>query len=1152
MSVDLCNWTVQAYESKWSPSNWQVREDGLSVSQSVNGGASLFCSDFPATGSNLEGEIMVASGGRSDDDFIGFAFGYNIGDNMNLDANWHLVDWKKRSQALPFSDRYCRGNSGTGSVGFAISEIKGIPVWDEFWEHTNLASCNDAGGVTEIQRGINYASIGWDYDTTYQFRFEVSSEGMLAFVNGQLELNVTGSFDITGSFCYYNLSQDRVRYSGLTRQTENPSAIPTDTPSARPSTNPTESPSASPSGHSQSPSNPPSAPSIETSPPLCEVKDVTEDGIIMLQASNSVSNITSVALNPPSADVSLTYTAQRGDETMEIDLSIDYLSESTDFRSSKVVVTNEDGLFCSFPSIGSILDDDCGQNEDCLPDDAIEFPLSSSIPGVPIFNFDNATILAQPAFGRIVFNGTTLRYVPTWIGIQYDAFAIESRTIAGDTIFFSASYNGTDQTVEVDIDILGFEDVEYYTEDDTLDDVVDSDGELRARRLRSAPLPIEYQHIVPQGVFGSGKNAYKIDGLDRNFLNRIESKQFGVLLRREDHRGKNAIVKPLELNKMWDGWVVDFRDKNGRLPVKNEVLTQGFQEITADPKVRQMLDAGIPNPDYSYNQWNNKKYREYKVRMLEELDSRARSRAKINPCSSGRFNPCKALKRASKLPVVGRFIGLGVFANEVLLQGRPIAEAAVEFGLDAIPVWGEIRGAYSLAQDLCLFERFGLKVDAGNLETLIWKTLRSDHGIKEVLGPNDFGISKAYLDPHFCTFNENCYAYHGVCDMVFLRNALVEIHIRTKSLGRRHWSSLSGIAMRIGNDTLEMDDNAYYYLNGESLASGAPPVALAGSFPFSVSSSGVGSLQLSGGQFIQLSQFGTVLNLQVHGHGSDFRDSNGMSGKWDRLPLIGRDGLSVFENTTEFAMEWEINASKGDLQLFREAAQSSCREPGPRPEPDVATLELARTACANILDDVLNENCVFDVTSTGDVSFAQSEIYTEPLQSGGVCASSSEDCELRGGSCVWRCDTATSNCLPDLCSLVQSVETFENESETAESLVDGCSCEIPFANEPTAFASSAPSSTPTPVPTSPPSLVPTTSPTPVPTSSPTPVPTSSPTPVPTLTPSSVPTLTPTPVPTSTPTVSFTSAPNSASCVPSAFWSGRLCLIFTLVMSLQLF
>eukprot|EP00980_Cylindrotheca_fusiformis_P005354 scaffold1138_cov128-Cylindrotheca_fusiformis.AAC.36 len=1018
-----------------------------------------------------------------------------------------------------------------GLAGVAISEIKGIPDYYSFWAHTSFLPCNDAGNVTEIERGITYGNIGWEYDTSYQFRFEISSNRLLAYVNGQLELNVTGSFDISGNFCYYNLSQDNVQYSGLTRQTASPSARPSESPSTSPTSIP-----------SQSPSTPPSEPPIldanDSSPPICDVESVTEDGTsIILRAFDAASRIIAVTLDPPSADISLTYDiAQQTDDTaMEIGLSIDYLSESTDFRSSKVVVTNEGGLFCSFPAVGSILDDDCGQNENCLPDDPIEFPMPSrTSPLVPLFDFQNATMLAEPVFGRIDFNGTTLRYVPTWVGIEYDAVAIESRTIFGDTIFFSATYNGLNKTVEIQIDILGSEDVEYFV-DDTLeddDDAPDNDDDFRLRRrLRREALPIEYNHIVTQGVFGSGKNAYKIDGIDKDFLNRIESKQFGLLMLREDHRGKNAILKPKELNQLWVNWVEDFRSKNGRLPVKNEVLTTGFDHITKEhPKGVAMMKAGIPNPDYSYNQWNDAKYREYKRRSLAELEAKARSHAKLtNPCivgtrSSRRLNPCKALKRASKLPVVGRFSGLGVLANEVFLEGRPIGEAAKEFGLDAIPVWGEIRGAYSLAQDLGLFSRFGIKVDEDNLESLVWKSLWSSHGIKETLGLFDFGVSNVHP-------GSKCYDYHGACDMIFLRSAVMEIHIRTKSRGT--WSSVSGVAIRIGNDTLEFDDNSVYYLNGELLATNVTSVTLGGLFPFSRMPSPYDSIRLPGGQFIRLS--GNI-NLQVHGHGSNFRDANGMSGKWDRSELIGRDGLSKFENTTDFAREWEVSASKGDPQLFREAAQGSCREPPTRPNPDAAALEAARNACAKIVDRVYKENCVFDVSTTGDSSFAENVIYTQPLQPGGICASASEDCELRGGSCVWRCDTATSNCLPNLCNLVQSVETFETDSEIAESIVDGCSCELPFVSEATASPSYAPSATPSYSPSTTPSYAPSFAASSAP--------------------SCAPSSTASRFPTSTPTASSshfpsTSIPISASYFP-AFWSGHLCSFLIVVLSLQLF
>jgi hypothetical protein len=159
-----------------------------------------------------------------------------------------LIDWKQGKQY----------DGVTGFAGFAISEVTGIPDESEFWGHVDLNSTNVPGGLNELARGINFGDIGWMDQTTYQFRFEVSSMQILAYVNDVLELNITGSFNTQGKFRYYNYSQERVRYSGLTRNTASPTPIaPTKSPTVAPPTNappmavpptllPTVKPTASP------------------------------------------------------------------------------------------------------------------------------------------------------------------------------------------------------------------------------------------------------------------------------------------------------------------------------------------------------------------------------------------------------------------------------------------------------------------------------------------------------------------------------------------------------------------------------------------------------------------------------------------------------------------------------------------------------------------------------------------------------------------------------------------------------------------------------------------------------------------------------------------------------------------------------------------
>ena len=260
------------------------------------------------------------------------------------------------------------------------------------------------------------------------------------------------------------------------------------------------------------------------------------------------------------------------------------------------------------------------------------------------------------------------------------------------------------------------------------------------------------------------------------------------------------------------------------------------------------------------------------------------------------------------------------------------------------------------------------------------------------------------------------------------------MHIRTSSRGG--WSDIVGVALRIGDDVLELDRSGYF-LNGEMPA--VPPATFGDAYPFSRNGDRV-TVRLSGGQFLRL----TPRLIRVSAHGSDFYDSNGMCGKWNRTEFVGRDDVSTFESPEEFAKEWEVNADVGDPQLFRTPALTACGETPPPVEPTPALQDLAETACAAIPKEANKEECIFDVLTTGDTAFAENEIYTDPLEPEERCIAASTRCALRGGSCVWRCDSATSDCVLGLCDMSRELDIFGSSRRLT--VVEGCSCAVPVEN----------------------------------------------------------------------------------------------------------
>lgn len=212
--ADLNWWTAESYPavSGFLPGVWTVSADGFSVLQSINGQPTLFYSDFDVFNTEVEGSIEVTTTG--DDDFIGFALGFQPWDTTNPDAEYLLIDWKQYTQHYNFSTPSCTPG-GWAYSGLAVSRVFGIPTADEFWVHTNFdSSCSDLdNGLEELARGENLGYIGWADNTAYTFTFEFSETALKVYVDGNLEIDIVGNFN-NGRIAFYNFSQALVNYEG--------------------------------------------------------------------------------------------------------------------------------------------------------------------------------------------------------------------------------------------------------------------------------------------------------------------------------------------------------------------------------------------------------------------------------------------------------------------------------------------------------------------------------------------------------------------------------------------------------------------------------------------------------------------------------------------------------------------------------------------------------------------------------------------------------------------------------------------------------------------------------------------------------------------------------------------------------------------------
>lgn len=215
--VDMRTWNAESYPSVngFPDGNWEVAGDGSSVTQQNNGQPTFFYSDFDAQGSSFTGSITP--GTNWDDDFIGFALGFQPGNSSNMAADYLLIDWKQGTQGFDFGSPSDSGG-GSASAGLAVSRVTGIPDADEFWQHANLDGTPTGSGLEELARGATLGSTGWVDGVTYEFTFDFGPNDLEVWVDGVLQFDLTGDFD-DGRFAFYNFSQQSVTYAGFDKTT---------------------------------------------------------------------------------------------------------------------------------------------------------------------------------------------------------------------------------------------------------------------------------------------------------------------------------------------------------------------------------------------------------------------------------------------------------------------------------------------------------------------------------------------------------------------------------------------------------------------------------------------------------------------------------------------------------------------------------------------------------------------------------------------------------------------------------------------------------------------------------------------------------------------------------------------------------------------
>jgi hypothetical protein len=246
-------------------------------------------------------------------------------------------------------------------------------------------------------------------------------------------------------------------------------------------------------------------------------------------------------------------------------------------------------------------------------------------------------------------------------------------------------------------------------------------------------------------------------------------------------------------------------------------------------------------------------------------------------------------------------------------------------------------------------------------------------------------------DPHFKTWRGQHFDYHGECDLVLIHSSAfgsglgLDVHIRTKI--RHGFSFISGAALRIGKDLLEVESQGVYWLNG--VLSADLPNEFSG-FAFShtqpTDKQHAFEVYLGGRERIKVKTYKDFVSVLIEqGGGKHFGDSVGLMGDFRMGHMIARDGKTVLDDANAFGQEWQVRDTEPSLfhtVRLPQHPQQVCTLPPPkqanqlrrRLEESSSVSQLAaEKACEHWGEG--KDDCVFDVLTTGDLEMAVEGAY---------------------------------------------------------------------------------------------------------------------------------------------------------------------------------
>ena len=210
--ADFTTFTVEAYPSMggFPDPMWTLTPTTATLNN--NAYANVLYSPESALNKRFVGSLTPGT----DDDVVGFVFGFNPGDAANAafgdTADYILLDWKGVDQEFDFADGdpinffHDTTTGGPMPVGLALSRVTDGPTADELWQHIDDAN-NPLGGVEQLARGASLGSTPYNRSNgSHTFDITYTEDNITVSVDGVEQFNISGSFP-DGRFGLYSAWQ---------------------------------------------------------------------------------------------------------------------------------------------------------------------------------------------------------------------------------------------------------------------------------------------------------------------------------------------------------------------------------------------------------------------------------------------------------------------------------------------------------------------------------------------------------------------------------------------------------------------------------------------------------------------------------------------------------------------------------------------------------------------------------------------------------------------------------------------------------------------------------------------------------------------------------------------------------------------------------